>query len=357
MSGVVVGGPSAAGAVGVGIVGSGSIGALHARALRDLHPRARLVAYSGRDLPDVAASGVRPVRTTADDVVRRPDVDVVAVCTPSGSHARLALAALEAGKHVVVEKPLALTVEDALRVERVARERGRLVSMIAQRRFEPQHQVLRRALDQGALGDLRLVATHVPWFRDDDYYAAASWRSDEREGGGSLVNQGVHNVDLLRWFCGPVESVTAQAATLARPTGAEDTTVATLRLASGGLGVVTTTTATPPGFVATLTLHGSRGSVELAQDEVVRWDVPGVPAPASGSAAGGAADPLAIGHAGHRAQWERVLAALDGAEPPPVGPADAVETVRLLCAIREAAATGRAVRPADLARVGPREAA
>ncbi|UKJ66142.1 Gfo/Idh/MocA family oxidoreductase [Cellulosimicrobium cellulans] len=350
--------------VGVGIVGMGSIGVLHARALRDLAPRARLVAYSGGAAldEDLTPSG-RAVQVAPDEVVRHEGVDVVAVCTPSGSHARLALAALEAGKHVVVEKPLAVTVEDAVLVERVARERGLVVSMVSQRRFEPQHQALRRALDDGALGELRLVATHVPWYRDDDYYAAAAWRSSAAEGGGSLMNQGVHNVDLLRWLCGPVESVTAQAGTLARAAGpvapgpgdddtAEDTTVATLRLASGALGVVTTTTATPPGFPATLALHGSRGSVELAQDEVLRWDVPGVPPPASGSSAGGAADPLAIGHAGHRTQWERVLAALDGAVPPPVGAADAVETVRLLCAIREAAATGRAVRPADLAAPG-----
>ncbi|MCO7275106.1 MULTISPECIES: Gfo/Idh/MocA family protein [Cellulosimicrobium] len=347
--------------VGVGIVGMGSIGVLHARALRDLAPRARLVAYSGGAVLDDDVTPAGPAAHVApDEVVRHEGVDVVAICTPSGSHARLALAALAAGRHVVVEKPLAVTVEDALRVEREARERGLVVSMVSQRRFEPPHQALRRALDDGALGELRLVATHVPWYRDDDYYAAARWRSSTAEGGGSLMNQGVHNVDLLRWLCGPVESVTAQAGTLARggvlgeaPGDlAEDTTVATLRLASGALGVVTTTTATPPGFPATLALHGSRGSVELAQDEVLRWDVPGVPAPTSGSSAGGAADPLAIGHAGHRVQWERVLAALDGTAPPPVDAADAVETVRLLCAIREAAATGRVVRPADLA--GPR---
>ncbi|WP_244286045.1 Gfo/Idh/MocA family protein [Cellulosimicrobium cellulans] len=348
--------------VGVGIVGMGSIGVLHARALRDLAPRARLVAYSGgAGLDDDVTPSGPAAHLAPDEVVRHEDVDVVAVCTPSGSHARLALAALAAGKHVVVEKPLAVTVEDALLVERVARERGRVVSMVSQRRFEPQHQALRRALDDGALGELRLVATHVPWYRDDDYYAAARWRSSTAEGGGSLMNQGVHNVDLLRWLCGPVESVTAQAGTLARASRAadpgpgadddtaEDTTVATLRLASGALGVVTTTTATPPGFPATLALHGSRGSVELAQDEVLRWDVPGVPAPTSGTSTGGAADPLAIGHAGHRVQWEQVLAALDGTAPPPVDAADAVETVRLLCAIREAAATGRAVRPGDLA--------
>ncbi|MBN0042148.1 Gfo/Idh/MocA family oxidoreductase [Cellulosimicrobium cellulans] len=342
--------------VGVGIVGMGSIGMLHARALRDLAPRARLVAYSGRTaLDDGLTPGGRAAHVAPGDVLRHEGVDVVAVCTPSGSHARLALAALEAGRHVVVEKPLAVTVEDALLVERTARDRGLVVSMVSQRRFEPQHQALRRALDDGALGELRLVATHVPWYRDDDYYAAAPWRSSTAEGGGSLMNQGVHNVDLLRWLCGPVESVTAQSGTLARTRSlaetpgdlAEDTTVATLRLASGALGVVTTTTATPPGFPATLALHGSRGSVELAQDEVVRWDVPGVTPPTSGISAGGAADPLAIGHAGHRVQWERVLAALDGAAPPPVDVVDAVSTVRLLCAIREAAATGRVVRPAD----------
>jgi predicted dehydrogenase len=324
--------------VGVGLVGMGSIGALHARALRDLEPRARLVAHSGG-----------PGGLTPDEVIRHEDVDVVAICSPSGTHVHLALAALEAGRHVVVEKPLAVSVEGALLVERAARERGLLVSMISQRRFEAPHQALRRALDDGALGELRLATTHVHWYRDDDYYAAAAWRSATAQGGGSLMNQGVHNVDLLRWLCGPVESVTAQAGTLARPEGAEDTTVATVRFASGALGVVTTTTATPPGFPATVTLLGSRGSVELAQDEVRRWDVPGVPAPASGSAAGGGADPLAIGHAGHLEQWRLVLDALDGAGPAPVGAADAVETVRLLCAIHEAAATGRTVRPADLA--------
>jgi len=348
-------GEQAAGGVGVGVVGMGSIGVLHARALRDLAPRARVVAYSGGRSSDAAEAAGDAVRVAAEDVARHPGVDVVAVCAPSGSHAGLALAALEAGKHVVVEKPLAVTVEDAVLVARAARERGLLVSTVSQRRFEPQHRALRRALDDGALGELRLVAAHVPWFRDDDYYAAAPWRTSAAAGGGSLMNQGVHTVDLVRWLCGPVESVTAQAGTLARAVAAgppddvaEDMTVATLRFASGALGVVTTTTATPPGFPATVALHGSLGSVELAQDEVRRWDVPGVSAPGSGTARGGAADPLAIGHAGHRAQWERVLAAVAGTEPVPVDAADAVETVRLLCAIRRAAATGALVRPADL---------
>ncbi|MFI2486530.1 Gfo/Idh/MocA family protein [Promicromonospora kroppenstedtii] len=336
--------------LGVGIVGMGGIGAMHARALGELGGRARLVAYSGRVRPP-AGPGERDlpaVRLAPREVIDHPDVEVVAICTPSGTHAALALAALEAGRHVVVEKPLALDVDDALRVARAAHDRGRSVSMIAQRRLEAEHIALKRALDDGALGELRLAMTTVHWHRDDDYYRAAGWRSAADQGGGSLMNQGVHNVDLLRWLCGPVESVTAQSGTLAHATAAEDTTVATLRFASGALGVVTTTTATPPGFPATISLFGSRGSVELGQGEVLRWDVPGVPRPTAGGPVSGAAEPLAIGHAGHLAQWTGVVEALETSTPVPVGVDDAVETVRLLCAIQQAASSGAVVRPAAL---------
>ncbi|MEU4364766.1 Gfo/Idh/MocA family oxidoreductase [Promicromonospora sp. NPDC023987] len=335
--------------LGVGIVGMGNIGTMHARALRDLGDRAALVAYSSsRAATPEALAGWEAAHLAPEGVLNHPDVDVVAVCSPSGTHAQLVLAALEAGRHAVVEKPLALSVEDAVTISRVARERGLMVSTISQRRFEPEHERLRSALDAGALGEIRLATTHVHWFRDDDYYAAASWRTTVEQGGGSLVNQGVHNVDLLRWFCGPVESVTAQYGTLAHAMEAEDTTVATLRFASGALGVITTTTATPPGHPATLSVHGALGSVELGQGEVRRWEVPGVPAPSSGTATTGAVDPLAIGHRGHRAQWDRILSALEGSSPVPVDVDDAVQTVRLLCAIYAAASTGEAVRPGDL---------
>jgi predicted dehydrogenase len=333
--------PVSTNGLGVGIIGMGGIGMMHALALRELDGRARLVAFSGRQHASPAGTAERlPV----DDVIAHPDVDVVAICTPSGTHAALALAALEAGRHVVVEKPLALDVDDALRVARAARERGLMVSMISQRRLEAEHLALKKALDDGALGELRLAMTNVHWFRDDDYYRAAGWRSTTAQGGGSLMNQGVHNVDLLRWLCGPVESVTAQSGTLAHTIEAEDTTVATLRFVSGALGVVTTTTATPPGFPATISLYGSRGSVELGQGEVRRWDVPGVPRPGAGRIASGAADPLAIGHAGHLAQWTRIVSALETSAPVPVGIDDAVETVRLLSAIYRAGADGAVVR-------------
>jgi len=337
---------AATGRLGVGIVGLGGIGAIHARALAELDGRARLVAYSGGG-PDVAAAAGWPeaVRVPHADVAHHEGVDVVAICSPTETHAAHAVAALEAGRHVVVEKPLAVTVDDAERVARLAEERGLLVSMVSQRRFEPEHLHLQRLLRAGELGELRLASTEVHWYRDDAYYAQAPWRTSMAGGGGSLMNQGVHNVDLLRWLCGPVASVTAQYGTLAHAMDAEDTVVATLRFKSGALGLISTSTATPPGSPATLTLHLSRGVVELGQGAVLRWEVDGVAPPADSSReiASGAAAPLAIGHAGHLNQWRDIVRALDADGAPAVGARDAVETVRLLCAVYEAAETGHTV--------------
>lgn len=337
--------------IGVGIIGLGGIGAIHARALAELGERVRLVAYSGGGPDGAAPAGWPEARRVAHaEVARQDGVDVVAICSPTQTHAALALAALEAGRHVVVEKPLAVTVAEAEAVARLAEERGLLVSMVSQRRFEPEHLHLRRLLASGELGQLRLASTEVHWHRDDAYYAAAPWRTSMSGGGGSLMNQGVHNVDLLRWLCGPVESVTAQYGTLAHDMEAEDTTVATVRFTSGALGLISTSTATPPGSPATITLRLSTGVVELGQGTVDRWEVGEVPAPAGSSReiSSGAAAPLAIGHAGHLNQWRDIVSALDNGTPPAVGARDAVETVRLLCAVYEAARTGREVRPADL---------
>lgn len=341
---------AAASVVGVGIIGLGSIGTTHARAVRAVGGAA-LRAFSGGS-PSRAAHAGWPdaVQVPAAAVATHPEVDVVVVCSPSGDHAEHTLAALAAGCDVVVEKPLAVRVADAEKIVAVAAERGARVAMMSQRRFEPQHRVVKELLDSGTLGRLRLATTHVHSWRDEAYFTSAAWRASSARGGGSLLNQGVHNVDLLRWLAGDVEEVTAQNTTQTSDLEAEDTTVATVRFASGALGLVSTSTATPPGFDATITLHTDRGRVELGQGRVLRWEIDGVAAPdaADDAFGSGAADPAAIGVAGHVTQWRDFLRARSEGRPPAVGAADAAETVRLLCAISEAAATGRAVRPAAL---------
>lgn len=328
--------------IGVGIVGLGGIGGTHAAALADLGDRARLVAYSGSGSPDHWPDAER---LSATEVIGHPAVDVVVVASPSETHAELTLQALDAGKHLVVEKPLATTVAEAEAVVRKAEEVGRQVSVMAQRRYEPHYRRLHEIVGEGGLGDLRLATTRVHWWRDDDYYRQAAWRS-AAGGGGSVMNQGVHNVDLLRWLAGEPLSVTAHQATLGHRIDAEDTTVATVAFDSGALGVLSISTATPPGTPAVLELHGSRGSVALGQGEVLRWDLEDVDPPEqAGDVPSGAADPAAIGHYGHFRQWRDVLDALQSGRPVPIDAADGLQTVRLICAIYAAAADGVTVRP------------
>lgn len=336
--------------VGVGIIGLGSIGTTHARALRVVGGAALRVFSGGSPARAAEAGWPDAARVPADEVAAHPEVDVVVVCSPSGDHAEHTLGAVAAGRDVVVEKPLAVRVDDAEKIVTVAAARGVRVSMMSQRRFEPQHRAVKQLLGSGALGRLRLATTHVHSWRDEAYYAAAAWRTAMEGGGGSLMNQGAHNVDVLRWLAGEVDEVTAQYTAQAHVMEAEDTTVATLRFVSGALGLLSTSTATPPGFDATITLHTDRGRVELGQGQVLRWEIDGVPVPEAGDGAfgSGAADPAAIGVAGHVAQWRELLEARREGRPPAIGAADAAETVRLLCAIYEAAATGRAVRPAAL---------
>ncbi|WP_193105862.1 Gfo/Idh/MocA family protein [Brachybacterium sp. FME24] len=339
--------------IGVGLIGLGTIGRSHARALDALRDRTDLRAFSGGGTAAAAEAGwPGAAQVPPEELMVRADVDVIAICSPSGVHAEQALAALEAGKHVVVEKPLALTAPDADRIVSLAAERGLTVSTISQRRLEPEVVAVRRALEAGTLGAVRLATTHVHWWRGDDYYAAVAWRGDPAGGGGSLMNQGVHNVDLLQWLAGPVESVTAQQATLAHDTEAEDMTVATLRFAGGALGLISTTTATPPGSPATLTLHCERGVVEIGQGEITRWDVDGVPTPQFGTdregIGVGSSDHTAIGLTGHIQQWRDILAAIAEGRDPAITAADGAATVRLIDAITTAARTGSLVTLKEL---------
>lgn len=331
--------------IGIGIVGMGSIGVKHAEIVATLGDT-RLVAASG-GTPDSPARAGHPeaLHCAPEEVISHPDVEIVVICTPSGLHGTHALAALKAGKHVVVEKPLSVDVAAAEEVVRLAEQRQRFVSVISQRRLEPTSQYLKQQLAAGRLGRPILGETFCHWYRDDAYYTHASWRSEQDQGGGSLMNQGLHSVDLLAWLLGPVTRVTAQKATLGHSMTAEDTTTATMNFASGALGVVVTTTATPPGRPAILDVFTSAGSAEFADSDIIRWDFPSAPPPTQppAPAGSGASDPMAIGSAGHLAQWRDIIHAYRSGRQPAIGARDGLATVRLLCGIYEAADSGHEV--------------
>ena len=332
----------------VGILGYGAIGRTHHRAISECEGVEVVAATRRRS--EVASEPDSSITWCADaqELVDRADVDVVGICTPSGSHATLAIEALRAGKHVVVEKPLCTDVENGERAVRLARDSGLLLSVISQRRFEPQNIHLRRLLDEGLLGRPILGEALVRWYRGQDYYDSAPWRGTLAEDGGVLLNQAIHVVDLLCWLLGPVAEVSATIATLAHEMEAEDTAAATLRFASGALGVLAASTATRPGLPAELNLFFEAGAVGVHDDRVVRWDVPEpAPAPPDVGGGSGASDPAAITALGHLRQWRDIVAALREGREPSVRGEDGLATAAVVLSAYESARTGRPVRPAE----------
>lgn len=331
--------------VGIGLVGYGSIGRTHARAIAEC-PGADVVALCRRagERPDDLAGDVA-VFTQVADMAAHDAVDVVCICTPSGLHATQALDAISHGKHVVVEKPIAVRPADAREVIRAAQARSVLVGVISQRRFEPAARAVKEVVDSGALGRPVLGEALMRWYRGADYYDQAEWRGTAADDGGALMNQGIHLVDLLRWFMGPVAEVAGVVGTLVHDIEAEDTGVASLRFASGGLGVIAATTATRPGSPGEVNLFYERGCVGLTESGITRWEVPGVPAPdEEPGTASGAADPTAIGTLGHVRQWRDIIESLEAGRAPAVDGHAGLAALEIVDAVYEADRTGAVVR-------------
>lgn len=334
---------------GFGIVGTGVIAALHAAAIRTL-PGARLAAVT--DVVAGAAGAFAAARGGAaepdlDALLARPDVDVVCVCVPSGLHAEIGVRAARAGKHLVVEKPVDVTLAAADRLIEAARTAGVALTVISQHRFDPGLTELKRLIDEGALGRLVLGEASTKWYRTQAYYDSADWRGTRAMDGGSLMNQGVHYVDLLRWCMGPVTEVTAVCATQAHQVEAEDTALALVRFASGAVGTIMSTTAAYPGFPQRLEITGTGGTVIVQDGQITRRALTGQDDPDHDGGAeaglGAAADPAAIEVASHAAQLADLLAAVEEGREPAVGGQAGRDALEIICAVYESARTGRTV--------------
>ncbi len=260
------------GPVRFALVGCGVIAPTHVRALQQLAGRAELVYCSDVDPARAAALAEEFGLEAADyaHVLADPTIDAVVVCTPSGRHAEVGVPALLAGKHVVVEKPMEVTLEACDRLLAAAQQTGTTLAVISQHRFDSASTRTKQAVDAGDLGRLVLADCRVPWFRTQEYYDSGDWRGTvELDGGGCLINQGVHTLDLLRWICGPVSSVYAQTATATHERiEVEDVVCATLVFASGALGTVMASTSAYPGFPARLAVHGTLGGAVIDGDRL-----------------------------------------------------------------------------------------
>jgi predicted dehydrogenase len=346
---------------GFGIVGTGVIAAIHADAIAMLAQTgmadARLVAVTdaapGAATAFAAARGC-PAEADLDALLARRDVEVVCVCVPSGLHAAIGIQAAKAGKHLVVEKPIDLSLDAADRLIEAARTAGVALTVISQHRFDPGLVELKRLLDDRALGRLVLGEASTKWYRTQGYYDSAAWRGTWAMDGGSLMNQGVHYVDLLLWCLGPAAEVTAMCTTQAHQIEVEDTSLAIARFASGAVGTILSSTAARPGFPQRLEITGIAGTVTIEDGRIVRRALadpdpkgpenPPNPAAASADAGqSGAADPAALKTASHAAQLADLLDAVDTGREPAVSGADGRAALQIVLAVYESSRTGRPV--------------
>jgi len=344
---------------GFAIVGCGMIAEFHIRALADV-PGARLAALVSRNSANaekiLAKTQTPPVPITdsLETVLKRPDVDIVIITTPSGAHMDAAILAAKAGKHVVVEKPLEITPERCDRIIEACLQNNVQLCTIFPSRFADANLALKQAITAGKFGRLTLGETTCKWWRSQEYYDNGGWKGTQAlDGGGAMMNQAIHNVDLLSWMMGPVTHITGFTATLAHERiEVEDTAVACLRFASGALGVIQATTSVHPGYPKTIAIHGDHGSAEIEQEDVVRWDFNPETEDDKAlkekfsqkvGASGGASNPGSISHEYHARQLADFVRAINTNTAPMVDGQEGRKAVAIICGIYESMRTGRVV--------------
>ncbi|MFH1567770.1 MAG: Gfo/Idh/MocA family oxidoreductase [Gemmatimonadota bacterium] len=335
--------------VGCGVVADYHIGAIAATAGARLVAVTDLVAERARQTGE--KHGVAWY-TGHEEMLRSAEVDVVCICTPSGIRLPIATDAAAAGKHLVIEKPLDVTLEKADRIIAAAAAAGVQLMCIFQLRYGQAVQQARAAVQSGQLGRVTLGDAYIKWFRPQSYYDSAAWRGTwAMEGGGALMTQGIHTVDLLRWIMGPVKRVHARMGALVHQIEVEDTLVATLEYESGALGVVEATTASHPGMPARLEFSGSRGTIVVEADRIASWQVEGQASPvAAGAAAASgvaqaASDSKTFGTEGHKAQIGEMVQVVRGHGRPQIDGPEGRATLELIVALYESARRGA---PVDL---------
>jgi len=332
----------------VALIGCGRISGNHFDAIRNIDGLALSAVcdnVEARAREAGEAQGV-PWYTSHAEMLAKSDADVVTICTPSGLHAQHGIAAAKAGKHVVAEKPMAITLDQADSLVRACDDAGVHLFVVKQNRLNPAIQLLKRAVDKGRFGRIYLANTTVRWQRPQDYYDAAPWRGTWEFDGGAFMNQASHYVDLIQWLVGPVESVVAKTATLARRIEAEDSGVAVLRFRSGALGVIEVNVLTyPKNWEGSITIIGEKGTAKIGGTAVNRVDqwVFADYDDDDKKIEGAATNPPNVYGFGHEGYYRNVVAVLRGEAAPETDGRAGRKSLELILGIYESAKTGRDV--------------
>ena len=341
--------------LGFGFIGAGAIANFHAQAVAASRGGRLIGVVSRRRATAETFAKTHGIGFAGDDVselLEQPGLDAVCITTPSALHLEPALAAIRAGKHLMIEKPLDATVEGTDQILHEADKAGVRVGSIFQARFGDAARALKAAVDAGRFGRMVLASCYVKWNRTADYYTGWKGKLSE-DGGGALINQAIHGVDLLQWFAGLPVEVFAWTTQRVHAIESEDTCVAALKFGSGAFGTIEASTALWPGFSRRIEICGENGSAVMEDDDIAHWEFrvaqPGDEAlratRESASMGSGAAAPMAIKNEGHVRQIQDFIDGIREQRPFFIEGCEARKAVALVRAIYDSASSGKPVRP------------
>jgi len=326
--------------LGFGIIGCGMISEWHAQAIQKIQGTKLVGAtdINEKSRTDFSKKFNITAFNAVDELLANQEIDLVCICTPSGLHAPLSIKAANCGKHVIVEKPMALNLKECDEIIHACEANNVKMAVISQLRFTHAVSKLKDAVDKGLLGKLVMGDIYMKFYRSQQYYDNGGWRGTwKMDGGGALMNQGIHGIDLLQYIMGPVKSVFAHTRTLTRKIEVEDTASALLEFENGALGVIQGTTSIYPGSPRRLEVNGDKGSIVLEEDCIAKWAIEGQELPGdvtiSNTNSGAASNPAAFGLEGHVRQITDMVDAVKNCSKPIVDCYEARKPIEIITAI------------------------
>ncbi|MBC6368142.1 Gfo/Idh/MocA family protein [Algoriphagus sp. AK58] len=334
----------------IGIIGTGAIALKHAQAIDSL-ANAELVGLFNPNPSSAAKAQYKfsvPILSDWEDFIAIPDLEVVCICTPSGMHLEPALKAIQAGKHVFVEKPIEVTLDRADQLIQAAEAKNVKLGVVFQNRFSTDFIRLKEAVMDGVFGRLLMGNAAINWFRDGNYYSSSQWKGTlAYDGGGALINQAIHTLDLLLEVMGEVDSVFGKVKTTLYPIEGEDLGAALVNFKSGAMGTITAGTSLYPGYSERLEIYGTEGSAILEAGKLTAWNVKGKESPilkAENASTSGSSDPNAIGFELHAKQWRDFLQAIETGIQPEVDGPKSRKSLELIRAIYQSSKEEQLIR-------------
>lgn len=335
---------------GFGILGCGVISKWHAEAIKSINSAVLVGVYDNNidNAKKLSAEFDCKVFNSLEDMLNNPEIDVINICLPSGLHAEMAVKIANAKKHFVVEKPMAITKKQIEDIITACEKNNVIGTVISQLRFSENIRKVKQAIDNGELGKILLGDIYMKYYRSPEYYNSAGWRGTwEMDGGGALMNQGIHGIDALQYLVGPVKSVYGTCKTLARDIDVEDTAILVVEYENGAIGTIQGTTSVNPGYPRKIEISGTKGTIVLTEDNITRWDIEGseneiiinneLNSSSFNNPTGGFTSER------HRMQIKDLIDALNGGRKPLVDIYEGKKPVEIILAGYESSKTGKPV--------------